>query len=70
MGDLISIISMSISVDSPSDETFNRGPLALLFPFWINVVQFYSLFFFKHIGHATCSVNVSDTLSERTEQFA
>ena len=27
MGDSI---SMSISVDSPSDGTFNRGPLALL----------------------------------------
>ena len=37
---------MSISVDSPSDETLNRGPLALLllqqyeFPFGINIVQF------------------------------
>ena len=34
--------SMSISADSPSDETLNRGPLALLlrrqyeFPFGIN----------------------------------
>ena len=39
-------ISMSISDDSPSDETLNRGPLALLlrrqyeFPFGINIVQF------------------------------
>ena len=39
-------ISMSISVDSPSDETLNQDPLALLlwqqyeFPFWISVVQF------------------------------
>ena len=38
---------MSISADSPSDETFkNQGPLALLlrrqyeFPFGINLVQF------------------------------
>ena len=37
---------MSISVDRPSDETLNRGPLALLFrrqyefPFGINLVQF------------------------------
>ena len=41
---------MSISGDSPSDETFNGGPLALLllqqyqFPFGINIVQF-SYFF-------------------------
>ena len=37
---------MSIFADSPSDETLNRGPLALLlwrqyeFPFGINIVQF------------------------------
>ena len=37
--------SMSNSSDSPSDETLNRGPLALLlrrqydFPFEINIVQ-------------------------------
>ena len=37
---------MSISADSPSDETLNRGPLVLLlrwqyeFPFGINIVQF------------------------------
>ena len=37
---------MSISTDSPSDETLNRGPLALQyeFPFGINIVQF-SFFF-------------------------
>ena len=41
---------MSISADSPLDETLNRGPLALLlrrqyeFPFGINIVQF-SFFF-------------------------
>ena len=43
MGDRI---IMSISVDSPSDDTLNRGPLELLlrrqyeFPFGINIVQF------------------------------
>ena len=37
---------LSISADSPSDETLNRGPLALLlwqqyeFLFGINIVQF------------------------------
>ena len=47
MGDRI---SMSISSDSPSDETLNGVPLALLlrwqyeFPFGINIVQF-SFFF-------------------------
>ena len=47
MGDRIGV---SISADSPSDETLNRGPLALLlrrqyeFPFGINIVQF-SIFF-------------------------
>ena len=41
---------MSISADSPSDETLNQGSLALLlrrqyeFPFGINIVQF-SIFF-------------------------
>ena len=44
--------SMSISANSPSDETLNRGPLGLLlwrqyeFPFGINVVQF-SMFNFQ-----------------------
>ena len=43
---------MSISADSPSDETLNQGPLALLlrrqyeFPFGINIVQF-SIFNFQ-----------------------
>ena len=43
---------MSISADSPLDETLNRGPLALLlrqqyeFPFGINIVQFSFSFFF------------------------
>ena len=37
---------MSISADGPSDETLNRGPMALLlrrqyeFPFGVNIVQF------------------------------
>ena len=45
---------VSISVDSPLDETLNRGPLALLlrrqyeFPFGINIVQFS---FFSHLIH-------------------
>ena len=44
---------MSISADSPSNETLNRGPLELLlrrqyeFPFGINIVQFSITFFFK-----------------------
>ena len=44
-------ISMSISVDSPSDETLNRGPLALLLrrqleiPYEISIVQFLILQF-------------------------
>ena len=44
---------MSISVDSPLDETLNPGPLALLlrqqyeFSFGINIVQF-SFFFHFH----------------------
>ena len=44
--------SMPISADSPSDETLNQGPLALLlrrqyeFPFGINIVQFSIYFFF------------------------
>ena len=43
---------MSISADSPSDETLNRGPMALLlqrqyeFPFGINIVQFSIFNFF------------------------
>ena len=43
MGDRIVV---SISADSPSDETLNRGPLALLlrrqyeFPFGVDIVQF------------------------------
>ena len=41
--------SMSISVDSPSGETLNRGPVALIllrqYPFGINTVQFSISFF-------------------------
>ena len=46
-------ISMSISVDSSSDETLNQGSLVLLlwqqyeFPFWINIAQFSFFFFFR-----------------------
>ena len=49
-------ISMSISVDSPLDETLNRGPLVLLlrrqyeFPFGINIVKFSSFF----VDEKTC----------------
>ena len=48
---------MSISADSPSDETLNRGPLALLlqreyeFPFGINIVQF-SFSFSSNLFHS------------------
>ena len=48
---------MSIFADSPSDETLNRGPLALRlrrqyeFPFGINIVQFSFSFFFFTIGN-------------------
>ena len=51
---------MSISADSPSDETLNRGPLALLlwrqyeFPFGINIVQFSIFFFNLEIGSLWC----------------
>ena len=51
MGDRISH-SMSISADSPSDETLNRGPLAQLlwrqyeFAFGIIIVNFYDEFSF------------------------
>ena len=44
---------MSISADSPLDETLNRGPLALLlrrqyeFPFGIDIVQFSFFFFYS-----------------------
>ena len=55
MGDCI---SMSISIDSPSEETLNRGPLVLLlwrlyeFHFGINIVQFSFSFFHFHF-HAS-----------------
>ena len=45
--------SMSISVDSPLDETLNRGPLALLlrrqydFLLRITIMQFSFFFFFN-----------------------
>ena len=43
---MVDSIGMSLSVDSPSDETLNQGPLTLLlgrryeFLFRINIVQF------------------------------
>ena len=49
---------MSISADSPLDET--RGPLALLlrrqyeFPFGINIVHFSIFIFMVVIKHSTC----------------
>ena len=54
----------SLSADSPSDETLNRGPLALLlrrqyeFPFGINIVQF-SFFFIRRA--------LDNKLSNKTE---
>ena len=59
MGDLI---DMSISVDSPSDETLNGGSLALLlrrqykFPFGINTVcsAIFNLFFLSFYVPAGC----------------
>ena len=57
---------MSISADSPSDETLNRGPLALLlrrqyeFPFGINIVQFsISIFNFAHTKIETIKIKVN-----------
>ena len=65
---------MSISVDSPSDETLNRGPLALLlrrqyeFPFGINIVQF-SFFIFDHVCilgfHVSLDINEYHFLRQR-----
>ena len=49
---------MSISADSPSDETLNRGPFALLlrrqyeFPFGIDIVQFSFFFSFFPLSFA------------------
>ena len=46
MGDRM---GMSISADSPTEETLNRGALTLLlrrqyeFPFWIDIVHFLEL---------------------------
>ena len=60
MGDRI---GMSISADSPSDETLNRGPLALLlrrqyeFPFGINIVHFL-IFNFLRISALFCPIKM------------
>ena len=54
---------MSISADSPSNETLNRGPLALLlrrqyeFPFGINIVQFSFFHFFLYLHVDDCGLN-------------
>ena len=48
------LISMSISVDSPLDETLNRGPLALLlrqqyeFPFGIIIKSYFKFVIFNN----------------------
>ena len=66
MGDCI---SMSISVDSPSDETLYRGPLGLLlrrqyeFSFGINIVQF-SVFQFSMLRPIQTILNV-ETVSNQ-----
>ena len=71
MGDRI---SMSISGDSLSDETLNRGPLALHlwrqyeFPFEINIVQFsiFSIFQFSiHILYHISLSNIDNVFDNR-----
>ena len=70
MGDRI---SLSFFVDSPLDETLNRGLLALLlrrqyeFPFGINIVQFlifnfqFSIFFFNFLIPGTlCDTDIDE----------
>ena len=60
---------MSISADSPSGVTLNRGPLAVLlrrqyeFPFWIKTVQYSISFFFSS------SRRHSVLLDEKTDAF-
>ena len=59
-------ISMSISVDSHSDETLNQSPLALLlrqqyeFPFGIDIVQFiiHNYFIFVFQEESVCEKSV------------
>ena len=63
--------SKSISVDSPLNDTLNRGPLVQLlrrqyeFPFGINIVQFSFLYFksqrdlkYIEIKNGPCNVSV------------
>ena len=63
-------IGMSISADSPLDETLNRGPLALLLqrqyeiPFGINIVQFSICLYCIDLGLA--GVRLYLLVSERT----
>ena len=69
MGDHISV---SISLYSPLDETFNRGPLALLlrrqyeFPFRINIEQFF-IIFFRHRNKIVINFHLSYLLTSTTE---
>ena len=61
---------MSISADSPLDETLNRGPLALLlwrqyeFPFGINTVQFSIFHFFFQFFNLMIQMKVTLTDDE------
>ena len=63
---------MSISVDSSSDDTLNRDPLALLlrrqneFPFGIDIVQFsiFNLFYLLLQRH--CKLTEDLLISSRT----
>ena len=58
---------MSISADSPSDETLNLGPLALRlgrryeFPFRIDIVQFSFFQFF--IDHCRLYLSLGDVFT-------
>ena len=68
-------ISMSISVDSPSDETLNRGPLALLLwrqyelPFGVDIVRF-SIFNFQFFLIKACSLaELKSTFREDGKNF-
>ena len=73
------LVSMPISVDSPSDETLNQGPLALLlqrqyeFPFGINIVQF-SIFNFQSVksgrGVVSCTCDPVLALGQRFDSHS
>ena len=62
---------MSISADSPLDETLNRGPLALLLrrqyelPFGINTVQFSFFFIYCRrcvLRHEVCVIDLGPSV--------